>query len=390
MQKQFRLDDLLARDVSAQWFEGVAIVQLICRQLRAHGRDAGFPRPADILVGHGGSVSIAGESTGDPVPAAAHLLALMLSDDVPVRLRLAVSQATTSGGYASLAEFSAALAYFERPYPESIVEAFRERAMSASPRAISQAPRIEMPAAIEKQQAPTPFAPRRGVNRLAVVATVGAAVACGAIWLIGRSVTHVAAPEVAIAEHAARVVPVRAEPVNGAANRTAGRPRKAVHAAPGSAERAAAVRWPAAEVPMLQVTAASASYSYPDEPPIARLLEPIPAATTSAPAMAARAEDTETGSERIYTRADPEVTLPFNVYPRFSSQQPTGADPARTVLELTIATDGLVERVRMLTVPRNIHEFMLLSAAKAWRFEPARVSGRPVRFRQTISFAGAR
>ena len=41
MQNQFRLDDLLARDVVPQWFEGVAVVQLVCRQLR--GKEA--PRP---------------------------------------------------------------------------------------------------------------------------------------------------------------------------------------------------------------------------------------------------------------------------------------------------------------------------------------------------------
>ena len=32
---QIRLDDLLARDVSVQWFEGVALVQALCRQLSA-------------------------------------------------------------------------------------------------------------------------------------------------------------------------------------------------------------------------------------------------------------------------------------------------------------------------------------------------------------------
>jgi len=54
------------------------------------------------------------------------------------------------------------------------------------------------------------------------------------------------------------------------------------------------------------------------------------------------------------------------------------------MVELTITEDGLVERVRMLTAPRNIHEFMILSAAKAWRFLSARIGDRPVRFRHTI------
>jgi hypothetical protein len=50
-----------------------------------------------------------------------------------------------------------------------------------------------------------------------------------------------------------------------------------------------------------------------------------------------------------------------------------------------IAPDGLVERVYLRTTPRDIHEFMLLSAAKAWRFEPALRDGRPVRFLHSVA-----
>ena len=79
------------------------------------------------------------------------------------------------------------------------------------------------------------------------------------------------------------------------------------------------------------------------------------------------------------------MTPPLNVYPKFPTQSPSSDVNSRTVLELTIAKDGVVEHVKMLTIPRNIHEFMLLSAAKAWRFEPARIGGRAVRFRHTVA-----
>ena len=80
-----RLDDLLARDVAVEWFEGVAVLQLTCRALGAQGRSgSGFPSAADILVGPGGSIAINGQQAGDGVQAAAHLLARMLSEDVPV------------------------------------------------------------------------------------------------------------------------------------------------------------------------------------------------------------------------------------------------------------------------------------------------------------------
>ena len=73
MQNHIRLDDLLARDVGARWFEGVAVVQLVCRQLLAQGAgSSGFPRSGDILIGSGGAITIAGGSAGEPVQAAAH------------------------------------------------------------------------------------------------------------------------------------------------------------------------------------------------------------------------------------------------------------------------------------------------------------------------------
>jgi outer membrane biosynthesis protein TonB len=87
---------------------------------------------------------------------------------------------------------------------------------------------------------------------------------------------------------------------------------------------------------------------------------------------------------RIYSTADAQVTLPRNVYPKLPPEPPGLDRTTRTVVELTIDTDGLVERVRLLSPPRDVHEFMLLSAAKAWRFDPATLGGRPVRFRHTL------
>ena len=132
---QIRLDDLLARDVSVQWFEGVALVQALCRQLSARsGADGVFPGASQITLASDGTVTIGGAAATRAVPAAGHLLARMLSDDAPVRLRLLVTQATaedaTSG---SLHEFSESLAYFERPNPEAILSALHARAAVAPP-----------------------------------------------------------------------------------------------------------------------------------------------------------------------------------------------------------------------------------------------------------------
>ena len=80
------------------------------------------------------------------------------------------------------------------------------------------------------------------------------------------------------------------------------------------------------------------------------------------------------------------VTPPRQVYPAL----PADPSPGRrrrdlTLLHLVVAADGQVELVRLRTTPRDIHEFMLVSAAKAWRFEPATIDGQPVRFRHSVA-----
>ena len=385
-----RLDDLLARDVVPQWFEGVAVIQLVCRQLRTQEPETfGFPAPADILIAPGGSVTIAGRSEGNPVEAAAHVLGLMLGDDVPVRLRLAVSQATaTKSAYASLTEFSEALAYFERPNPELIVEAFRQRAIAAAPRDITPAVRIDAPQVIHKHSAPVPAAPARRISRLAVIAATFSALACASVWLIGHPLTNVLSPKIVMAEAAESAAPSSHPGAKATAVRVPQRESVSVTAptARPAEPTGSARKFVVAPTQELQVSVTKSSYEYPE----LSLLKPIsvfPVTTevglaVSEPGFAAHPEE---ASDRIYSRADPEVTLPLNVYPRFPNEAPNAPAAGRTIVELTIAADGLVERVRMLTVPRNIHEWMLLSAAKAWRFEPARIDGRAVRFRHTMA-----
>ena len=350
MQNYIRLHDLLARDVTASWYEGVAVVQLVCRQLLAPGsKSSGFPASTDILVGPGGLVRVAGDYAGDPVHAAAHVLAGMLSDDAPVRLRLAVSQATAaSGGYRSLTEFAEALAYFARPQPEMIVEALRQRAMLASPRAPT-VPKGSVEVAPGKPSSPSaPVVSRRPVSRLPVIAATVAATVCGCVWLIGRGATAVATPDVKVAssEEASpdglSIPSINNRPENAAAT--------AVHHAPRPIVARAVFKHPAA--PELQVTASTLSYAYPESAaslPSAGLGETMQIAVDEGDDNVTLAED----PTRIYSKADFDVTLPLSVYPKLPTEQ-SGVDAsARTILELTIAANGLVERVRMLTAPRG-------------------------------------
>ena len=131
---RIRLDDLLGRDLTVQWFEGVAIVQEVCRQILADGSaQRGFPSMAEVFVCAHGEIEFAGTaSSSESVAAAGHTLSQMLGEDAPVRLRLVASQATAGdAGYHTLQEFSDAVAYFARPDAEGILRNLHLRALDA-------------------------------------------------------------------------------------------------------------------------------------------------------------------------------------------------------------------------------------------------------------------
>jgi outer membrane biosynthesis protein TonB len=388
---QIRLDDVLGRATDVQWFEGIAVVQLICRTWRARGMsDSSFPGAADVILGPGGSVAVTGALPGHAVHAAAHLLARMLSEDVPVRLRLAVSQATaTEAAYPSLDAFSEELRYFERPNLEGIVESVRQRALRAAPRAVAAVPSpVEAPAQPKRAPASSPPAARRRVGGWAVVAVIVSAAACAGVWAIGRAQIRASASQASL-ESAPLPAPGKGmKTQRGSHAATVSAPRISV-LPPRSTEYAPHVL--AAEIESttdVLTLGQLASHSYPNR---INLVDVAPGVVPAKLLVTETAStlDVDADADRIYTQRDANVTLPLNVYPKFPTQAAVPDASHRTVLELTIAKDGLVEEVKMLTAPRNIHEFMLLSAVKAWRFEPARVDGRAIRFRHTVTLDAA-
>ena len=396
MQNQFRLDDLLAREVVPQWFEGIAVVQLVCRQLGGHAPR--FPRAEQILIAPGGLITIAGASDDQPVQTAAHVLGLMLGNDVPVRLRLAFTQATaTENGFASLAEFSEALAYFERPNPEAIVDAFRQRAIMAAPRAVALPVRNDPSPVPEKNSIPAPASPPRRVSPLTFAAAF-AAMVCALVWVVGPRVADALAPKEVVAEKSEPATPPSrstTKKTNPAApsskgENAAGPTRTAPRAQSVTATSKSLLPSPVS----VEVVATTVSYAYPTTVPSGSVLESVDTTGTRVffvdPDEPVGGDSSQEVANRIYSRADPQVTVPLSVYPKFPNDPPGPPTKPQMKLELTIAATGLVERVRLLTEPRNIHEFMLLSAAKAWRFEPARIGDRPVRFRQIMTLNALR
>jgi hypothetical protein len=407
MEEQIRLDDLLARDLDVRWFEGVALIQAVCRQTTTRRAPAsGFPSAAEILLDATGAVSAPSPGAGGTaVAAAGHLLARMLTDDVPVRLRLLVTQATAAaGGYATLEEFSTALSYFERPDGQEVLKSLFDRAAGA-PRRSADIERHELPPTTDDESLPDddPDAPRQPQrSRWLVVATLatGATLLVALVYAFGGSsdrrdgiVRGLDALARAVVSRPSAEAPTpppttaieHEHKVRSAGQRHAltaspvGSPEKPLLASTSQAWMIPSIVSEVSWVPLL---------AQPDGRLTRQTLVPqTPMVFYSTVEIAASAPGAiEPDPTRVYSRADIGVIPPRSVYPKLPDESMFGPIlPNQTVLELVIGSNGIVEHVKLQTPPRNIHEFMLVSAAKAWQFEPARLDGHPVRFRHRVN-----
>ena len=91
--------------------------------------------------------------------------------------------------------------------------------------------------------------------------------------------------------------------------------------------------------------------------------------------------------DRIYTRLSTNVKPPVEIdrdLPAWSPPRDQEWRTFRGVIEVTVDRNGRVEDARMLERIAAFYDTALLEAARKWRFEPARRSGVPVRFRHHI------
>ena len=176
-----RVDDILARKIKIQWAEAVALVQATCRQI-ALTRASGFPVASQVVLYEEGAVVALATTPQQQARGAAGLLASLLGDDVPLRLRLILSEGA-DGGYTTLHDFFEALARFERPNPVILLRELHRRAALAPPRAgNAQRPVPSVPATQPKERPAS--AKKTKINRW-LIAAAAAAVVCLAVWFFG-------------------------------------------------------------------------------------------------------------------------------------------------------------------------------------------------------------
>ena len=396
MQSYYRiaLDDLLGRNLTVQWFEGVAIVQGVCRQLLADASsERGFPSLSGVYVCANGTIEMDGTaSPSQSVAAAGHALTQMLGENAPVRLRLVATQATAGdAGYHTLQEFSDAVAYFERPDAEGILRALHNRAWDAElggdiPQEVVSTvqPQEAQKPTPEPQTSAQPKPETKGLGRWLVPAGIAGSILCIALWRFPLGSQATATSVVATVQNAVRSTLARVAPA-AEAQKADVKPDTTVASKPPV--KRALRRLPLQNRGNTTESRASRSVRTLPAATMSPLLPvgPLPTATWSRPDVAGDVEGEGSQTPVVYSALNAEVVPPKSVYPKLPAAPPSGFSvPGQTVLEMVIGTNGLVERVKLRTDPRNIHEFMLVSAAKAWQFEPARLHGIPVRYLHTV------
>jgi hypothetical protein len=84
----------------------------------------------------------------------------------------------------------------------------------------------------------------------------------------------------------------------------------------------------------------------------------------------------------VYTPANAEVRPPSFLRPQLPREP--AADEDTGYFDIIVNEQGSVEQVKLLSPARRFQERMLVAAAKAWKFAPARLDGRPVRYRMRV------
>lgn len=404
---QIRLEELLGREIAVRWYEGVAVVQAVTRQLRTERFGDVFPTAAEIVLAVDGTVAVLRPTGAGAVRTAARHLAAMLSDDVPVRLRLIVAQATgAEAAYPTLDEFSSALEYFERPDSAQVLRGLVERAMLAPARVA--APDKGSTPVLQGQQAADdgPTGSSRTHLRLVVGAAVTAGCFCVA-WLgasavgygrLGMALTSLASGPSSDTSDVGSQGRTKATAAVGTVGGTRTQPRQEAERSPEQRAKATA------KTAVVERTSRAVRNSTNKQPDmlIAASLPPLHPMTfwSLVPALESRPvfgetvevtasepgpnDELDANGARIYSRGDAGVMPPRSVYPKLPSDATAEEPDNRTILELVIGANGLVERAKLRSIPRDIHEFMLVSAAKAWIFEPATIDGLAVRYRHQV------
>lgn len=131
----------------------------------------------------------------------------------------------------------------------------------------------------------------------------------------------------------------------------------------------------------LSVDAARVVAAPPTTPP-----SPPPPATATPPPSTT--ETPAKAGPRIYSVDDTDVTPPVAILQEIPRWPFTGGQgrPLEGIIEIVVAESGAVESAAIRRSAISFYDSLLLQGAKAWRYQPARKDGQPVKYRRLIKF----
>ena len=386
------VDYLLERQVSLEWQEAVALVLEVAEMLE---RGRALPATRSVALTPAGSVEfLSGRAeSGEPVGRLAEMLNALLPEERSTQLRLIVSTAGPSGAsYKSVGEFSEALQYFERPGRRNLLAEVYGRALQAPLRSEGVEPKKEK----GLDQAKKPSRIHRVVVPAAAVLLLGVAVVAGLAYLElqdpGSVSERAGSLEGLTSSTWDTVVGAGRQLSDSATSDLAAvfeRMRGIGSEGEGDVEPSALVD--AGTPPGELSSSAGATSVVPTSSPAPEVGSGRGALSAESPEVAI---DTPDPSETVIEPLFPDVEFDggdLGVLPPVTLgtglRTVTDGDPLQgefAVVEAIVSAAGEVEKVRLVSPPRSVHEAMLLSAIKAWRFRPATKDDHSVRYRHLI------
>jgi hypothetical protein len=446
MTEALTLSDVLARGVAVQWHEAVAVVRAVADALIGNPENTQLvPELHQIQVLPSGRVAVIGGTVvHEPVRRLGQLLQAALGQsEPPVQLRLLISQATAPiPAYASMREIDEALGYFERPGRDAVLRDLHTRAWQAAVvSGVETMPTLDTVAPLPPSDTPKTarIRPAKSTTKAVRLVGIGAvlvllcgagaqylrvagtlpgatrmvsAMASRALRVFGDTVVNgiswvtervglgrMVSEENSAVDRSQSDAPsakTRGERTRPASSETA-RPETAQLSSPREPRATPATTDVAVnvsgviETPTDKLSMRIAPFAAFDlEPAVGSTLR-RPDAGTEAPALpngSSGADDAGRDDPAIYSPRSEGVSSPIAVRPQLPRELPPEVNRSDLrLIELVISPLGTVESVKLIGVPRNVHDSMLLSAAKAWVFRPAVKDGVPVRYRKTVSVA---
>ncbi len=390
--------DIFNRGVSLDWYESVAIVAGLCSALGEQSATA-MPPLEHIHLTPEGTISLAasGDQADDAVLRLLHDCLKLAAQ--PPALRLFVLSALSSDRHRAPAALEQALAYYERPGRAAIIQSARARCVAA-PEARESRPAdangsssFEVDKAADARAAAAPSTRRRRVV-VAIGVCAGAAVAAAMVtllyshgWPTGNIgnvqdlAAYVADTGRGLVDAVTKtLIPPPAAPQTSAvADATSPGPAKKLRRGRASVTSVSSEQ-PTATGEIIAAADSKASQLVADETPAAGANSVVDAALAVSPEAGAAnpAAVVETNEVMPPRLIDP-VRLPRWAY--------VATTPSSHVIELTISETGKVARVRLTSPAVRMTDMMMLSAAKAWTFEPALQNGHPTPYTLMLNVA---